>query len=147
MVDLVRAEVAEVLGHRSAVSAERTFKDIGFDSLTVTALTNRLGAATGLELPVTTVYDHPSPSALAAHLAERMFGDPAGGIVADDLARLASFLRSAESSPEDRAAVADRLRELVRAVDEPGGDRREEDFASVSNDEMFALLDHELGAD
>jgi len=147
LVDLVRAEVAEVLGHRSAVSAERTFKDIGFDSLTVTALTTRLGAATGLELPVTTVYDHPSPSALAAHLAERMFGDPAGGIVADDLARLASFLRSAESSPEDRAAVADRLRELVRAVDEPGGDRREEDFASVSNDEMFALLDHELGAD
>nr|WP_307793499.1 SDR family NAD(P)-dependent oxidoreductase [Amycolatopsis sp. MtRt-6] len=147
LVDLVRAEVAEVLGHRSAVSADRTFKDIGFDSLTVTALTNRLGAATGLELPVTTIYDHPSPAALAAHLAERMFGDPAGGVVAADLARLASVLRSAEFSPGERAEVADRLRELVRTVDAAGGDRREEDFASVSNDEMFALLDHELGAD
>ncbi|HET6703322.1 beta-ketoacyl synthase N-terminal-like domain-containing protein, partial [Amycolatopsis sp.] len=147
LVDLVRAEVAEVLGHRSAVSADRTFKDIGFDSLTVTALTNRLGAATGLELPVTTIYDHPSPAALAAHLAERMFGDLTGGVVAADLARLASVLRSAEFSPGERAEVADRLRELVRTVDTSGGDRREEDFASVSNDEMFALLDHELGAD
>jgi acyl transferase domain-containing protein len=147
VVDLVRAEVAEVLGHRRAVPAERTFKDIGFDSLTVTALIHRLRAATGLELPLTLIYDHPSPSALAAHLAGQLFGDPARGAVAGDLARLASFLRSTESSAEERAAVTDRLREMLRTVDESGEDRREADFASVTNDEMFALLDQELGSD
>ncbi|WP_443072950.1 type I polyketide synthase [Streptomyces sp. S465] len=95
LLDLVRTHVAGVLGHADVaeVSAERAFREIGFDSLTAVELRNGLNAVTDLRLPATLIYDYPTPIALADHLFTELLGGQvagadgpavAGTVVADD---------------------------------------------------------------
>ncbi|GGM75268.1 hypothetical protein GCM10012275_52450 [Longimycelium tulufanense] len=75
LLDMVRATAASVVGRTvEAVSPTRNFKDLGYDSLASVELRNQLNAATGLRLPVSLLYDHPTPRAVAAHLRRRLLG-------------------------------------------------------------------------
>ncbi|MFI2641541.1 type I polyketide synthase [Streptomyces sp. NPDC018610] len=71
-LDLVRRHAALLLGHDDpeAIDGLLAFRDLGFDSLGSVRLRQRLVEATGLKLPVSTVYDHPTPLALARRIRQ-----------------------------------------------------------------------------
>ncbi|MFI1766243.1 amino acid adenylation domain-containing protein [Streptomyces sp. NPDC020800] len=67
LLDLVRTQLASVIGRDSAdgIDPDQPFKGFGVDSLLAVQLRNRLNSVTGLRLPATLVFDHPTPAAVA----------------------------------------------------------------------------------
>ncbi len=151
LLGLVRAEAAAVLGHadRDAVAPRTGFLEQGFDSLTAVEFRNRLGRLVGQTLTTTLIFDHPSPEAVAAHLATDVFKNagPAGATL-DDLEREFAKLTS---SAADRDALATRLRRLLDRLEaaeeseQADPDGVEDRIGAASDDEIFAFIDNELG--
>ncbi|MFD8088388.1 type I polyketide synthase, partial [Kitasatospora sp. NPDC059722] len=157
LLDIVVGHLAAVLGHGSpeAVEPERGFLDLGMSSLTAVELRNRLNAELGLRLPTTTIFDHPSPTALAGRLRD-LVGAPAGTAaparpVFAELDELESALGATELDADSRTRLLARLKSLQWRLD---GDATESPAAAdgpddaldaTTDDEMFDLIDRELG--
>jgi acyl carrier protein len=76
VMDVVRSHIGTVLGltSPSSIDTRESLADLGFDSLTAIELRNGLNAATGLALPATLIFDHPTPQALAGYLLTELAG-------------------------------------------------------------------------
>ncbi|MFI0424550.1 SDR family NAD(P)-dependent oxidoreductase, partial [Spongiactinospora sp. 9N601] len=122
--EMVQAAVVAVLGGLAAEEiAGRTFKELGFDSLTAVDIRNRLSAATGVKLPSSLVFDYPTPDALTDHLLERVFGAPAP---------------APDPVPVARAAADEPIAIVGMSCRYPGG--------VESPDDLWRLVEREIDA-
>ena len=156
LAQLVAANVALVLGHadQRSIRLEQSFKSLGFDSLTSVELRNRLSADTGLRLPSTLLFDHPTPAALVAILCEKLApqrrphqqAEP-GGL--PELDQLEVTIRAGQLDGEQACAVADRLNALLEALpcSEPVAGELSNRLRVASADDLLELIDNDFAAE
>ncbi|WP_327674626.1 type I polyketide synthase [Kitasatospora sp. NBC_00458] len=162
LLALVRSTAAAVLGHpdATAIQSDIGFMDSEFDSLGVIELRNRINTATGLRLPTTALFDHPTPAALAAHLRDRLAPapEPRQADPSADFDRLEQALAALGDDPDARAGAAARLTALLAALGvpvtaagpaDPAAPEADDGLAAritdVSDDDIFDFIDNELG--
>jgi NADPH:quinone reductase-like Zn-dependent oxidoreductase len=132
--DLVRSEVATVLGYESPgnVEMELSFLELGLDSMTQVMVRNRLNTITGLRLPGTAMFDNPTPALLAQQIREELSGPDqpngndstrrSGERRRDKLRYVASAGTAplADANPAQRAALAHSLGGLYEQAAQTG---------------------------
>jgi short-subunit dehydrogenase/acyl carrier protein len=152
ILELLLAQIAALLAHdsASAIDAKREFRQLGFDSLTAIELRNRLSAAIGLRLPAGLIFDYPTPVVLADYIRQVIARD---GAITDingfaEIDRLEEIIRNAALEDRERTALAIRLKVLMSRLDNQDAasdETADEDLEVATADNIFDLLDKELG--
>ena len=139
---LVTIATATVLAHPdpAALDTDQSFKDLGIDSLTALELRNALTQSTGLTLPATLIFDHPTCAALARHLREQLSGNGdisrTRNLPEGEIQRLIAII------PEKRlreARILATLRDIADDVHSSGPNHKEEAIASMSVGELMNI--------
>ncbi|GAA2113120.1 acyl carrier protein [Actinomadura alba] len=138
LLGLVLTETAAVLGGGSLAGSDATrpFSDIGVNSVNAIELRNRIIAATGVPLPATLLFDHPTPAAIVRVVRKNLATDGP-----HSAARLVDELETllASGTPID-PDTADRLKNLTRHwVPVTAGVAL--DVGTASDEELFRLMD------
>ncbi|HWM02959.1 MAG TPA: SDR family NAD(P)-dependent oxidoreductase, partial [Actinophytocola sp.] len=151
LVGLVRGHAAAVLGFAApeAVDTTHGFLALGLDSVGAVEFRDRLVRVTGLDITATVVYDHPTITAVARHLADRL--SPAADTFDAIVSTLDSLDRSLDalSGAGQRAELAHRLSALAERLDRDTGIRSADDVSKSLNDatgdELREFLSNEFG--
>jgi acyl carrier protein len=80
--ELLRRHLVETLELTAAPDEDARFVELGLDSLAGLRFLDRVNRALGTDLGIEVIYDHPSLSELAAHIAAVTCADPAAPAVA-----------------------------------------------------------------
>nr|WP_319701183.1 type I polyketide synthase [Streptomyces sp. ME19-01-6] len=150
--ELVRTHAAAVLGHDGpeSVPTGRPFWELGLDSVTAVEMRNRLGGAVQRKLPAGLIFDYPTVTGLVGYLRDELCRDETEvSPVMSDLDRLDIALATMPDDDPARNEVAERLEKLLRRVSPASVVTRapatDWGLDSASQDEVFALIDEELG--
>ncbi|WP_344599086.1 type I polyketide synthase [Streptomyces violaceusniger] len=157
LLDLVLTHAASVLGHsgHTDIDPDRALKELGFDSLTAVELRNQLSTTTGMRLPATLVFDHPTPLAVAHYLDSQIRGvgqsetNMSARAVLAEFDKLEVTLSRLRYREDERAQISARLKGLILALGDSrlddGAQARSDDLESADMDQVLKLLNDELG--
>uniref|UniRef100_UPI001F59E28D acyl carrier protein n=1 Tax=Anaeromyxobacter oryzisoli TaxID=2925408 RepID=UPI001F59E28D len=136
----------------ASIPADRPLLELGLDSLMAVQLRNRLASATGLPLPVTLLFDHPTPSALTALFRKRILQ---GEVRVDqqvhsEVERLEVALSTMYENEALRPRLTERLQALLSRWTDPGDTPVDSDLAtklrSATDKELFKLFDRDFSS-
>jgi NAD(P)-dependent dehydrogenase (short-subunit alcohol dehydrogenase family)/acyl carrier protein len=161
VLELVQNQVAAVLGHSSpgAIDTDKTFKELGLDSLAAVELRNRLTKATGLRLPSTLIFDHPTPAGAASLVLSQIGGTQDGKArspLEEELQKIESLLITVAGDEQQLIEFEPRLRSFsnrlssvlsgIRSKRDDAAEEFADDLDEVSDEEIFQLIDKEIGS-
>ncbi|WP_317931163.1 type I polyketide synthase [Streptomyces cellostaticus] len=150
ILNLILTQAALVLGlpGPDAIDPARYFRQLGFDSLTALEFRNRISNAVGLRLPAAVVFDYPTPAGLAGYLGEKIAAQEIDyQPVLKELDKLESLLSVIAQHNGKKLKIITRLESIMDdfRTGAADGTSADQDIAEATDDEMFDLINKELG--